>query len=275
VTATNTSVVVRYAAPASTGTSKIRSYTARCSSSNGGATRTRTQTKGPLTVGSLTVGKRYTCQVRATNRSGSGAWSTRSAAFVVTTVPGAPRNVTVSQPGDGARVAFTPPATGGSPILNYVVTCTSANGGVTRVKASAQSPVLLTDLGIGSTYRCSVVARNAVGTGRPSAATAAFTSARGSLSESGCLVFDPDPDPSFRPVMQLQLAQDSVVASTTSGLINIEDGPGPAIQPGEIFGATTNGIDEVGFATTEAAQGTIEMSFTNGLVLTAEYDCTD
>ena len=53
----------------------ITAYTARCRSSNGGRTRSKTGRAGPLTVTGLSAGKSYTCTVEATNSRGSGVAS--------------------------------------------------------------------------------------------------------------------------------------------------------------------------------------------------------
>ena len=71
---------VTYAAPANNGAS-ITSFTAGCTSSNGGVSKTRTQPAPPaaITVAGLTAGKTYTCVVKATNSRGTGPKSSRSA----------------------------------------------------------------------------------------------------------------------------------------------------------------------------------------------------
>ena len=48
-------------------------YSANCSSTNGGVSRTATGTGSPITVGNLTAGKTYTCTVRAHNARGYAA----------------------------------------------------------------------------------------------------------------------------------------------------------------------------------------------------------
>ncbi len=57
----------------------ITKYTATCTSSNGGVTKTKSAKAGPLTVTGLTSGKTYTCTVTATNSRGTGKASARSA----------------------------------------------------------------------------------------------------------------------------------------------------------------------------------------------------
>ncbi|MFM8238257.1 MAG: fibronectin type III domain-containing protein [Actinomycetota bacterium] len=92
-------------------------------------------------------------------------------------VPGLPRSVT-AQPGKTMsitgplRIAFSPPITnGGSVVLDYRAVCTSTDGGVRVLGATAGSPFTLGGLTTGRTYRCAVRARNAVGFGALSVAS--------------------------------------------------------------------------------------------------------
>jgi hypothetical protein len=64
--------------PGANNGSIITSYTALCSSSNGGAARAKSGAASPLIVIGLTVGKSYTCIVRATNSRGTGLTSLAS-----------------------------------------------------------------------------------------------------------------------------------------------------------------------------------------------------
>ena len=58
----------------------ITSQTVTCTSSNHGATKSKTGPKSPITVTGLTVGKTYTCSVQAKNSRGLGSPSAASAA---------------------------------------------------------------------------------------------------------------------------------------------------------------------------------------------------
>ena len=60
------SLSVTFAAPANNGAT-ITSYTATCTSSNGGATKRETSPASPITVTGLTQAKTYQCTISATN----------------------------------------------------------------------------------------------------------------------------------------------------------------------------------------------------------------
>ena len=173
VVVNGTSVSVRFTAPADGG-SPITSYTATCTSSNGGTTRGGTGAASPITVTGLTSAKTYTCKVKATNAVGVGPNSVASTSFIVPAVPGAPSGVAVIVNGTSVSVRFTAPANGGSPITSYTAWCTSSNGGTTRGAKRAASPISVTGLTSAKTYTCKVNATNAVGVGPNSTASASF-----------------------------------------------------------------------------------------------------
>jgi Fibronectin type III domain len=81
ITRGNNSASVAFTTPASNG-SGITKYTATCTSSDGGTTRTGTNNRSPLNVLGLTIGKTYTCQLTATNALGTSGPSISSATFV-------------------------------------------------------------------------------------------------------------------------------------------------------------------------------------------------
>ena len=137
--ATTGPIVVTFNAPANHGAA-ITKYTATCTSSNGGTTRTVVYNGAaavPMTVGSASLQKSYTCTVRATNAKGTSPASAPSPAIVV----GAPAQVgkpavarTASATISVRFVPLTATQANGSPLStpNYTAACTSANGGVTR-----------------------------------------------------------------------------------------------------------------------------------------------
>jgi TolB protein len=67
-------VIVHWANVVNT-TGAAVTFDVRCVSSNGGVTRTATTAGSSVQVWTLTRGKRYVCQVRATNSKGSSAWT--------------------------------------------------------------------------------------------------------------------------------------------------------------------------------------------------------
>jgi hypothetical protein len=73
------SLKVTFSAPSNNGAA-ITSYTATCTSTNGGVTKSKTGPSSPLTVSALTAGKTYHCTVKATNSRGTGPSSQPGAA---------------------------------------------------------------------------------------------------------------------------------------------------------------------------------------------------
>ncbi len=118
-----------------------------------------------------------TCTIVA-NQAGSVNFNAATAvtqSFTVTaSAPGAP-TIGLAQPANlQAFIGFSAPTvTGGSPILDYTVTCTGGAGGTAT---GTTSPLNVTGLVNGTTYTCSVRARNVTGSG-PASATATVTPA--------------------------------------------------------------------------------------------------
>ena len=69
--------------PGSNGGSPVTSYTARCTSTNGGVAKNKTGAGSPLLVTGLTSGKSYQCRVLATNTVGSSPYGAYGATVVV------------------------------------------------------------------------------------------------------------------------------------------------------------------------------------------------
>ncbi len=153
----NAQATVSFFAPDSNGGSAITSYTV--TSAPGGVTASASGSS--ILVTGLTNGTAYTFTVTAKNSDGVGAASAASNQVTPVAAPGTPESVGATA-GDGqASVSFSTPSSNGSPITSYTVT--SLPDGITATGAS--SPVTVTGLADGRTYRFYVTATNAVGTG--------------------------------------------------------------------------------------------------------------
>jgi hypothetical protein len=171
VTAGHRSVKIKFTKPADNGGAKITSYRAKCTSSNGGATRAHEGSKSPIYVAGLTAAKTYTCTVSARNKVGQGPASAPSDAFVVLpSAPGAPTITSATAGHRSVKITFTKPAdNGGAKIVDYRAKCTSSDGGAKGSRGTSKSPVVVNGLTSGKTYTCTVTARNKAGLGPASA----------------------------------------------------------------------------------------------------------
>jgi hypothetical protein len=151
----------------------------RCTSSNGGATRSGTATglfPTNVLVAGLTKLKTYRCTGTVTNRAGMSPAKTGTP-FVMPVLPAAPTGVTASVAPGNVRVNFKK-LTGPNPIFGYQATCSSSNGGFAgfgSIPSSAAPTIPIFGLTSGKRYTCRVAAYNLVGSGPLSRATAAFT----------------------------------------------------------------------------------------------------
>jgi len=170
------SLTVSFTAPASNGGSAITSYTATCTSSDGGVTKTGVVSgaaAAPITVASATTGKSYTCTVKATNARGAGGASAVSRPVIVGS-PGPPTGVAAVRVIAGQiRVTFTAGADNGSTTTSYTATCVSSDGGVAGSMTGPASPLIVTGLTGGKSYTCTVKGTNARGAGLSSAPSGA------------------------------------------------------------------------------------------------------
>jgi len=165
------SLTVTFATRADNGGAPITNYRATCTSTTGGATHAREAHDSPITVTDLTAAETYRCTVAADNRVGLGPASTPSSlAIPRPSAPGAPTISSVNAIGSRKIiVAFNAPAdSGGARITNYLVVCTSANGGARRDRDATHSPIRVAGLTTSKTYTCTVAASNDVRIGPPS-----------------------------------------------------------------------------------------------------------
>ncbi len=177
----NAKATVSWTAPASNGGSAITGY--EIAFSAGGFPGGSAFFESPATtqpVLSLVNGTSYTFTVTAYNAVGGGAESTPSNPVIPSagaTAPGAPTGVTAVAGNAKATVSWSAPASnGGSALTGYVVTpfigATAQTAVTFNSTATSQSVVGLTN---GTAYTFKVAAKNAVGTGAQSAASAAVT----------------------------------------------------------------------------------------------------
>jgi hypothetical protein len=160
-------LVISFSPPVTNGGEAIASYTATC---RGGMFDSNSATGGasPITVTGLTNGREYACKLAAKNSAGEGTASVEVTATPYTR-PDAP-SLTSLAAGDGTiTAAFSPPAgDGGNAVIDYRLDCNT--GASTRSVTGSSSPLKAEGLTNGTTYSCSVTARNAAGESRASAA---------------------------------------------------------------------------------------------------------
>jgi hypothetical protein len=159
--ASNNSVVVSWAAPASSGGATITSYTV--TASPGGQQCTWSAGALQCTVSSLTNGSAYTFTVMATNAAGNGSSSAASSSVMPRTTPGVPTSVTAQAGNTQAQVNWTAPTdNGGVPITAYTVT--SSPSGLQCAWTSGPLECVVSGLSNGQAYTFTVTATNAAGT---------------------------------------------------------------------------------------------------------------
>ena len=159
------SALISWQPPSFDGGMGISTYTV--TASPGGSSATVAGNVTTATVTGLTTGTAYTFTVAAMNNVGAGPASAPSNSVIPQSVPDPPTNV-VATPGNlSATVSWSPPAMiGGSAITGYTVASTGVNLTVPGAQTQVQVPQLS-----GSSYRFTVSATNASGTGLPSAAS--------------------------------------------------------------------------------------------------------
>jgi len=163
-------------------------YTATCTSSDGGAIGTNTGAASPITVTGLTNGKTYTCSVIGTNSAGSGPAS----GAINSIMPKAVQTITFANPGSknfgttptlsatasaGLTVSFTSTTTG---------VCTITSSGVLTFVTTGTCTINADQAGNGSYLAAPQVSQsftvNAVVPGAPTIDTASTDNAQSSVS---------------------------------------------------------------------------------------------
>ena len=145
----------------------ITSYTADCTSSDGGVPSSATTETLPVNVTGLTNGSTYTCTLFATNSHGDGPSQGESnPLFSRSRSPAPPTRPTFVGPGNSKiTVRSMPPDDSGDPITSYDVECDSTDGGTTGTASGSDSPIEVDGLDNTYTYTCEVRATNSSGTG--------------------------------------------------------------------------------------------------------------
>ncbi len=174
----NQQVALTWAAPTNNGGSPITGYT--ITHSIGGVAQTPIASAGTGTskvITGLANGTAYTFEVAASTVLGTGPKSAASALVTPATLPGAPSIGAVTSGNGTANVSWSAPASnGGDPLTGYVIT--PSIGGVAQppvVSSGSGTTFVVSGLTNGTTYTFIVAARNGVGDGAPSSASAAVT----------------------------------------------------------------------------------------------------
>ncbi len=124
-------------------------------------------TSSPVSITGLTNGTTYKVKLKAVNSVGDGAASD-AVSVTPRTVPSAPTSLTAT-PGDGSvSVAFTAGSDGGALILNYKYSTDDGSTWTAFDPAVTSSPVSITGLTNGTTYKVKLLAVNTAGDGAAS-----------------------------------------------------------------------------------------------------------
>ncbi|MCU1415560.1 MAG: fibronectin type protein [Microbacteriaceae bacterium] len=123
-------------------------------------------TASPVAISGLASGSSHTVSLRARNAAGTGAAS-QSSAITMPGTPSAPAVSSVTVGDQSLTIAFTPGATGGSPVTNYQYQLTT--NGPWFNATGLSSPITVTGLANGTTLQVSLRANNSVGLGVASA----------------------------------------------------------------------------------------------------------
>ena len=185
----------------------------------------------------------------ATNSFGDSAASDPTSSFVAGNAPAAPSITSVTRGNNSATVAFTSNGDGGDPITDYRVTCTSSNGGISRSKTGATSPITVsvaverTDVHVQGRSPA-----NSIANSLPSAASSAFVAAT---------------SPAAPTIMGITRGDNSVAVAFTA------NGTGGSAITG--YTATCTSSDG---GTTQSASGVASPITVSSLTNSDTYTCT-
>ena len=255
---------VSWAPPANGGTSALSGYRVSRSAAPGQDTFSTVVTGTTFTFGALQRGNPYTVRLAAINGSGDGP----SSSLVVTlgTSPSAPASVAAYSGASGsATVTWTPPAQdGGSPVTGYVVSrdgrsTTGAGPFTSKLQMPGTRSFTMTKLVPGATYRLTVQAVNANGTGVGASALlqlvdvpGAPTRVTGTGAKNGATVaWSPPATDGGQAITGYRVTRDGT--STTGGGAFTIDKPADArtqtllhLRSGDTYSITVRAINSVG-----------------------------
>ncbi|BBI30822.1 fibronectin type III domain-containing protein [Cohnella abietis] len=137
---------------------------------------TGTGTASPITVTGLTNGTAYTFKVLATNAAGNSPASSPSAPVTPAAAPDAPTGVAATAGNGQATVQFVAPSDNGSEITLYTATAWN-EGSAVGTGTGRESPITVSGLTNGKSYKFTVVAKSAVGNSPASSASSVVTPA--------------------------------------------------------------------------------------------------
>jgi len=165
--------MLRWQVPSSNGGLGITGYVVTpCVAGIPQQSRTFNPTNAQEIIAGLTNTRIYTFTVAAKNAYGASPPSAPSNAVIVGT-PAAATGVHPVRISPGRfKVNFAPGSNNGAKATIYTATCTSTSGGVTKTGRGTGSPIRVSGLSRGKTYRCTVNATNSRGTGPTSSASA-------------------------------------------------------------------------------------------------------
>ena len=155
-----------------------------CRSSDGGTTRTASTSESSVTVYLLSGGYSYQCFVTVTNGLGASSEGA-STTFTGATRPSAPGRPTLTLANGGLLLAsFSGSNMYGSTLSQYMVNCTSSDGGAFASGAGALIPVTVRGATSGKTYTCEVLTSSNVGRSASSSSSSATRHSWGDLAIS-------------------------------------------------------------------------------------------
>jgi hypothetical protein len=219
------------------------------------------------TIKGLKPGTSYTFKVQASSAAGTVGISAASNAVtpLSLTTPSEPLGVSASPARGQVAVSWSAPSTnGGSAITGYTVTPYIGTTAQTPVKeGAAATSATITGLENGTPHTFTVAATNAVGTGTPSAATAAATPDDTILEFATPAIAEIQESASI----ELGVRFTSSVYGSVTGIRFYKASSNTGIHVGSLWTAAGQLIEEAVF-TSESASGWQEVNFPTPVAIT-------